>query len=147
MTFSPMLHRSTRGLAPWFLGLGDPVGAAMGRPHVTVFLLELRPGIVRNRLSSHRFGNGGGESRELQKNGLKTMQNSRSIKAAARALLLTVLAASAAGLAGCSETMTSVSVPPFSQLMRGYDDTLTAEQQKAAIAELQKERDNQPAAK
>ena len=43
-------------------------------------------------------------------------------------------------LVGCSESLTdSESAPTFAAAMKGYDKVLNADQQKAAIAELQGE--------
>ncbi|WP_141693796.1 hypothetical protein [Methyloligella halotolerans] len=75
------------------------------------------------------------------------MTSSEHRRVAKRLLPFAIIAAFAAGLAGCSESISSVSVPRFSELMRGYDDTLTAQQQKDAIAELQKDQAQAEAAK
>lgn len=81
----------------------------------------------------------------------KTVQTSdfhRNAKNRSIALLpAAIVAIACAGLAGCSESISSVSVPRFSELMRSYDDTLTPEQRKDAIAELQKEQAQAKAAK
>ncbi|MFD0987304.1 hypothetical protein [Methyloligella solikamskensis] len=76
--------------------------------------------------------------------GNKTVKSSElrrsEIRRSAKTLLpFAIVAALAAGLSGCSESISSVSVPRFSELMRSYDDTLTAEEQKDAIADLQKD--------
>ncbi len=77
----------------------------------------------------------------------KTLESSLSRRSARSLLPFAVVAAACAGLAGCSESISSVSVPRFSELMRSYDDTLTAEERKDAIAELQKEQAQAEAAK
>lgn len=77
----------------------------------------------------------------------KTFMSTERHRAAKKILPFVLAAAVSAGLAGCSDSISSVSVPRFSELMRGYDDTLTAKEQKDAIAELQKEQAQAEAAK
>jgi hypothetical protein len=54
---------------------------------------------------------------------------------------LVLIACPAVILAGCSDSLTSApsSPPSFAASAKGYEHTLTPEQQKAAIADLEKE--------
>ena len=64
----------------------------------------------------------------------------RSLRQAAQgASVLAILTLAGLALAGCSDSVSSLSTSPFSQLIRGYDNTLTPAQQKQAIDQLQQE--------
>lgn len=67
----------------------------------------------------------------------------RRHKAVSRLILAAAMVAAAAGLSGCSEALSSGPMTRFSTLMRGYDHTLTQEEQKAAIAELKEDQAKQ----
>lgn len=55
-----------------------------------------------------------------------------------RSLAFGLMIVSALGLVGCSDALTGVQPSPsFASSLKGYDKTLTPEQQKAAIADLQ----------
>jgi hypothetical protein len=57
-----------------------------------------------------------------------------------RLLAFGLVIVAALGLAGCSDSLTGTGVQPspdFASSLKGYDKTLTPDQQKAAIADLQ----------
>jgi hypothetical protein len=59
------------------------------------------------------------------------------------AVSLAVLCCGAACLGGCSDSVATGPMAGISQLMRSYDHTLTPNQQKAAIAQLQQDQAKQ----
>ncbi len=71
---------------------------------------------------------------------LNSRVRARFSKKAVRAVFpLTVVIFAGAALGGCSSAVSSIPTSRFSQLMRGYDNTLTPAQQKQAIAELKQD--------